>query len=187
MKVVGIAGSPRLKGNSTYLLETALEVIQARGIETEKIILNQYKISPCQAHADCPRLKKCRVQDDAPWIIEKMVEADGLIIASPVYFWSFSAQVKSLLDRNFFLFTHDIQLKAGVFGLIAVQGSEGAENAIREMKKFAGWPGKTTQKFFTLKTSAGGEDKHVKDNPEIVAKAERMGRNIASLLLNAPK
>jgi multimeric flavodoxin WrbA len=183
LKVVAIAGSPRPEGNSTYLLEQALEVISSRGIETEKIILNQYMITPCHGHEDCHELKKCRTQDDVPWILEKLIKADGLIFASPVYFWSISAQIKTLLDRTFFLFTHDIQPEARCYGFIAVQGSEGAAKAIQEMKKFMGRPGGPSKKIFTLSGSAGGPGKHVKDNPEIVRKARDLGKHMADFLL----
>jgi len=185
MKVVAICGSPRLEGNSNYLADQALEVLKSQGIETEKFNLNQCKMTPCQGHPDCPTLKKCRLQDDIPGIIEKMMKADGLIIASPVYFFSICAQIKILLDRTYFLFTHSQHFKAGCYGLIAVQGSEGAERAFQEMQHFAGFPGQTPQKFFKLKASAGGPDKHVKDNPEIVQKARDLGRHMADFLLTA--
>jgi len=84
MKVVAIGGSPRLNGNSNYLIDQVLNELASCGIETEKIVLNQYKINPCQAHDNCGELPKCLQQDDAPWILEKFSEADGVIVASPV-------------------------------------------------------------------------------------------------------
>ena len=66
MKVVAIGGSPRIKGNSNYLIDRVLEELSSCGIEIEKIVLNQYKIGPCQAHDNCHDVKKCLQQDDAP-------------------------------------------------------------------------------------------------------------------------
>jgi multimeric flavodoxin WrbA len=183
MKVVAIGGSPRLDGNSNYLIDQVLNELASRGVETEKIILNQYKISPCQAHENCRELPKCLQQDDAPWILEKFAEADGVIIASPVYFATISAQVKTFMDRSFFLFGHDIKMKAKCFGLIAIAGRMGADEAIQELRKFTGPPGTSRVKALILKGAVGGPDKHVKDNPELVKQAREMGKQMAEVLL----
>jgi multimeric flavodoxin WrbA len=183
MKVVGIGGSPRLKGNSNYLLEQVLDEVARHGIETEKVILNQYRISPCQAHDNCHDVKKCLVQDDAPWILEKFSGADAVVIASPVYFATISAQVKTFMDRSYFLFGHGINMKAKCYGLIAIAGRGGFDEAAEELKKFTGPPGISRPKTFILKGPVGGPDKHVKDNPEMVKQAREMGRQIAEVLL----
>ncbi len=102
MKVVAIGGSPRLNGNTNYLIDQVLDELASRRVETEKIVLNQYIISPCQAHDNCGELSKCLQQDDAPWILERFSQADGVVIATPVYFASVSAQIKTFMDRSFF-------------------------------------------------------------------------------------
>jgi multimeric flavodoxin WrbA len=182
MKVVAIGGSPRLGGNSNFLIDQVLKELESQGIETEKIILNEYKIGFCQAHDNCHQVKKCLQQDDAPWILEKFSQADGVIIASPVYFGSVSAQIKAFMDRSFFLFGHGIEMKAKCYGLIAIAGRRGADETIQELRKFTGPPGMRHTKVLTLKGSAGGPDKHVKDNPELVEKAREMGRQMAKIL-----
>jgi len=185
MKVVAIGGSPRLDGNSNYLLGQVLNELASCGIETEKIILNEYKIGFCQAHDNCRQVKKCLQQDDAPWILERFSQADGVIVASPVYFGSISAQIKTFMDRSFFLFGHDIEMKAKCFGLIAIEGRMGADEAIKELRKFTGPPGMRRVKVLTLKGSAGGPDKHVRDNPELVKQAREMGKQMAEVLAQA--
>jgi multimeric flavodoxin WrbA len=187
MKVVAIGGSPRLDGSSNYLIDQVLNELASCGIETEKIVLNQYKINPCQAHENCHELPKCLQQDDAPWILEKFSQADGVIIASPVYFGTISAQVKTFMDRSFFLFTHDIEMKAKCFGLIAIAGRRGFDEALEELRKFTGPPGTSRVKVLTLKGSAGGPDKHVKDNPELVKQAREMGKQMAKVLMDREK
>jgi multimeric flavodoxin WrbA len=182
MKVVAIGGSPRLDGNINYLIDRALEELAAQGIETEKIILNEYKIGPCQAHDKCHSAKKCLQQDDAPAILEKFSQADGVIVASPVYFGSISAQIKTFMDRSFFLFAHDIKMKARCYGLIAVAGRRGADETIQELSKFAGRPDAAGDNILTLKASAGGPDKHVRDNPEVVKQARDLGKQMAKML-----
>ena len=187
MKVVAIGGSPRVNGNSNYLIDRVLEELSSRGIETEKILLNQYKIGPCQAHDNCHDIKKCLQQDDAPWILEKYSQADGVVIASPVYFGSISAQVKTFFDRTFFLFTHNIKTKAKCFGLIAIAGGVGQEETIQYLRKFVGHFGASKVKVFTLKGAAGGPDKHVKDNPDLVKQAREMGEQMADILMGKRK
>jgi multimeric flavodoxin WrbA len=169
MKVVAIGGSPRLDGNSNYLMGQALDELTSRGVETETIILNQYKIGPCHA----------------PWILEKYRQADGIILASPVYFATISAQMKTFMDRSVFLFRHDKGPRAKCFGLIAIAGRMGFDETIEELRKFTGPPGTDRIKALTLKGSAGGPDKHVKDNPELVKQAREMGRQMAELLAQA--
>lgn len=187
MKVVAIGGSPRLNGNTNYLVDQVLKELASCGIETEKIVLNQYKINPCQAHDNCHELSKCLQQDDAPWILEKFSQADGVIVASPVYFGTISAQVKTFMDRSFFLFTHDIKMKARCFGLIAIAGNMGFNEAIQELRKFVGPPGTSRVKVFTLKGAAGEPGKHAKDNPELVAEAREMGRQMTKVLIAEKK
>ena len=65
IKVVAIGGSPRLHGNTNYLIDQVLSELTSRGVETEKIVLNEYKISPCQAHENCGSFTECQQQDDA--------------------------------------------------------------------------------------------------------------------------
>ena len=182
MKVVAIAGSPRLGGNSNYLIDQVLDELDQHDIETEKIVLNQYKISPCQAHENCHDVKECLVQDDAPWILKKFAEADAVVIGTPVYFTTISAQVKTFMDRSYFLFGHGIKMQAKCYGLIAIAGRGGYDEAIQELRKFTGPPGTTNIETFILKGAAGGPDKHVKDNPEMVKQAREMGKQIADIL-----
>ena len=85
MKILAIVGSPRPEGNTSYLVDQALQEAAARGLETEKIILTQHRVNPCQGHENCASFSACKQDDDAPWILDKFVNADGVILASPVY------------------------------------------------------------------------------------------------------
>ncbi|MDD3854033.1 MAG: flavodoxin family protein, partial [Syntrophomonadaceae bacterium] len=64
MNILAIMGSPRLYGNTNYLTDQALDAANKAGATTEKIILNQYKIHPCDGHINCASLKKCAHNDD---------------------------------------------------------------------------------------------------------------------------
>ncbi|WP_206808556.1 flavodoxin family protein [Paradesulfitobacterium ferrireducens] len=103
MKVVGFCGSPRVKGNTEFLVGTALEQLQKQGIETELIRLADKKIDQCSGCYACVNTKECSIEDDFQELFQKMMEADGLILGSPVYHSSITPKLKALLDRAGFL------------------------------------------------------------------------------------
>ena len=99
MKVIGICGSPRDKGNTEYLLQYTLDKLKEKGIETELIKLREKKVAYCVACYKCVKLKKCAVNDDLEEIFQKIEAADGLLLGSPVYHGAATPLLKSLLDR----------------------------------------------------------------------------------------
>ena len=99
MKVIGILGSPRRGGNSEILLDRALEAGQSQGLQIKKLILNEMNLKPCRECLSCARDGKCAVNDDMQLIYRQLDQADRLIIASPIFFGSLSAQLKAMVDR----------------------------------------------------------------------------------------
>jgi multimeric flavodoxin WrbA len=102
MKVVAINGSPRPKGNTYTLLEMVLTELQAEGIETELIQVGGKPVRGCMACYKCAELKNRRCSMDKDIInecIEKMDEADGILLGSPTYFANVSSEMKALIDR----------------------------------------------------------------------------------------
>jgi len=100
VKIIGIVGSPRKGGNTELLVKEALSAAKGEGAKTELISLAGKTIKPCDGCRSCRKAKKCRIQDDdLPPIFEKMLKADGIILASPVYFGSATPQIKALIDR----------------------------------------------------------------------------------------
>jgi multimeric flavodoxin WrbA len=180
MKVVAIGGSPRLSGHSNFLIDQALDEIRARGVDTEKIVLNEYKIGPCQAHLNCGSFSECQQKDDASWILDKFSEADGLIIASPVYFGTISAQMKTFMDRSFFLYMHGRRPRPKCAGLIAIAGRGGAEETLKELRKFVRAP---DIKIFTLAGYAGRPDADPHNQAELIKQAREMGKQMAEVLV----
>lgn len=100
MKVVGIVGSPRKGGNTEILTAHALQAIAEEGLETELISLAGLEIKPCTACMACSKGEQCSIQDDLFPLYLKMKEADGIILASPVYFGSATALIKGLMERT---------------------------------------------------------------------------------------
>ena len=100
MKVLGINGSPRIGGNTDILLDRVLEGAKSKGAKTEKIILNKLKFSPCQECENLPDDGSCIVEDDMKAIYEKIKDIDSLILASPIFFGSLSAQTKMMMRAS---------------------------------------------------------------------------------------
>ncbi len=102
MKVLGISGSPRAGGNTEILVNLALDVLAEEGIETEFLSLADRPIKPCQGCGRCAGTDPPRCAQDDPafeGIIERFVEAQGILVGSPVYFGSATPQTMAMLDR----------------------------------------------------------------------------------------
>jgi multimeric flavodoxin WrbA len=100
MKVVAISGSPRRSGNTEKLIEHTLKSISEENINTELISLAGLDIRPCTACLACKEGEQCSIDDDLMPIYKKMKASDGIILASPVYFGSCTAVLKSLMERT---------------------------------------------------------------------------------------
>ena len=100
IRILGISGSPRRDGNTVQLLkETLGAAAEEDGATTELISLAGKDIKPCDGCRTCRTTKECRIKDDLQPIFDKMVEADGIILATPVYYGSATPQIKALMDR----------------------------------------------------------------------------------------
>ena len=98
-RVVGISGSPRRGGNTDTLLDKALEGARLGGAVSEKIFLNDLAFKPCQGCGGCLRTGICVIRDDMRHIYRAVENADSVIIASPVFFGTVTAQLKAMIDR----------------------------------------------------------------------------------------
>lgn len=98
-KVLILSSSPRRGGNSDTLCDEFLRGAQEAGHEVEKIFLKDKTIHYCTGCGVCNEGKPCPQKDDAPEIVRKMVAADVIVLATPVYFYTMSAQMKTLIDR----------------------------------------------------------------------------------------
>ncbi|MBT4483721.1 MAG: flavodoxin family protein [Candidatus Latescibacteria bacterium] len=99
MKILAVSGSPRKDGNTERLLKTALDIIESHGIQTEFFSLREKSILTCNACMGCEKGPRCILDDDFDPIFNAMVESDGFIIGSPVYFGSATGEVTAFLDR----------------------------------------------------------------------------------------
>ncbi len=98
-KIVAIYGSPRRKGNTATLLKKAIEGARDSGADVEEIVLRDLKISPCLEIYGCLQAGECAIKDDFQMVRDKILNAQGLILASPVFFYTVSSHTKMLMDR----------------------------------------------------------------------------------------
>ena len=148
VKVLGIFGSPRKGGNTELLLEEALKGAEAEGAQTERLYLTEFTITPCKECHGCDRSGECIILDDMQKIYPKLVEADVIILASPIFFYSITAWAKALVDRCQTFWSKKYLLKDRSLGkegkrrkgfFISVAGTKGKrvfEGAILTVKYF---------------------------------------------------
>lgn len=135
MRVLGIQGSPRRGGNTELLLRELLRGCRDAGAEVEEIFLRDLKITPCLEIYACKKDGQCPINDDMKPLYPKLVEADVLAVASPIFFYAVSAHLKALIDRCQAIWARKYLLKQpvapgktarkGVF--LAIGGSKGSK------------------------------------------------------------
>ncbi len=135
MKVLGISCSMRKGGNSEVLVSEALAAAAKCGAETELITLAEKRISPCEGCYACAKTGECRIQDDVQPIHRSMLGADGIIFATPVYFFFAAGQTKTLLDRCHALYINS-RLANKVGGIISVASSMGNTGVWHQFNAF---------------------------------------------------
>ncbi|HMK54186.1 MAG TPA: flavodoxin family protein [Methanobacteriaceae archaeon] len=136
-KVVMICASPRKKSNTMEVLEECAQVLEGEGLEVEIISLRKQKIDSCHACLKCAKIKKCKLDDGLNDIIEKVREADGFIVGSPVYFGTARGDLMAALQRmGMVSMVTDKYLSWKVGGPIAVARRGGHTATIQELLMF---------------------------------------------------
>jgi multimeric flavodoxin WrbA len=108
MKVTILQGSARKKGNTAKVLSWVVEELEILGHDVESIYLSSKNLKGCLGCAKCkeePNSIGCVQKDDVPLILEKMVASELVIFSSPLYFWGVTAQLKTIIDRTYSLYT----------------------------------------------------------------------------------
>lgn len=136
-KVLILSGSPRIGGNSDILCDEFMKGAKESGNTVEKINVSQKNIGYCKACYYCQKSGgECIIKDDMAEILQKMINADVLVLASPVYFYSIDAQLKTLIDRTV---ARWLEVKNKDFYYIATcaDGIEGLERTIECFRGYA--------------------------------------------------
>ncbi len=109
--ILGISGSPRRRGNTETLLDSFLEGAKAAGATVEKVVLKDIDFTACRGCNSCHKTGVCVVKDDAPVIFDRILAADCIAVASPIYSMGITAQLKGFIDRGQYLWARKLMLK----------------------------------------------------------------------------
>ena len=186
MKVLGIMGSPRIGGNTDLLLDEALKAARSQGAEVERVVVDKLKISPCKEYYGCLRDGNCVIRDDMDDLYPKLLNADVVIVASPIFFYGVTSQAKALIDRCQALWARRYVLKQeppdsgrkGAFiGVGATKGQNLFEGSILTLKYFFQAIGVTyADELLIRSVDKKGE---IRAHPTALADAFELGKRLA--------
>ena len=134
MKVLIINGSPHANGNTAIAVNELVKTFEAQGVEAEVCHIGNKDIRGCIACGKCRELGKCVFNDAVNELAPKFEEADGLVVASPVYYASANATLIACLDRLFFSTSFDKTMKVGASVVVARRG--GCSATFDELNKY---------------------------------------------------
>lgn len=188
VKILCVNGSPRRGGNTEAVLREAIDAAAKAGAEAEMMSLADYDLKPCTGCDSCFEAGRCAIEDDVEEVFERVRGADSVILASPVYFFNVTAQVKTFIDRVGYL---DIArgrepFRNKVGGAVAVAAKTGSSSALSQMALFF-----SACRMITVapqvtvlaseKGDASGDARGMDDARELVANVVRVAKATASL------
>ena len=180
MKVLIINGSPRVHGNTSIAVDEVVKTFEAEGIETEIIQIGNKDVRGCIACGSCAESGKCVFDDVVNELASKFEEAEGLIIASPVYYASANATLIACLDRLFYCTHFDKTMKVGASIVVARRG--GCSATYDELNKYftiSGMPVASSQYWNSVH---GGGKGDAKQDLEGLRTMRVLGKNMAFLM-----
>ncbi len=185
-KILALFGSPRKKGNTTVLANQIILGAESRGAEVERVYLHGLNIKPCQGCYACQAedSKGCVIDDDMQDVYSKVAKADALIIASPVYWFTMSAQTKIFMDRCIALYSEnneESRLYGKKIAIAMTYGdkdafSSGCVNALRTFQDIYNFVGSDITGIVHGSAEEPGE---IADNAELMQDAQTLGKELA--------
>lgn len=179
--VLVFKGSPREKGNSSLLAEQAAAGAKASGAVVESFDLHNMNIHPCDACDVCQETGVCVLKDDMQMLYPKLRQADAIVLASPIYWFTMSAQTKLFIDRWYGMESSDGNaLKGKQFGILLTYGdsdpySSGAINAIRTFQDMLRYIGGNIAGIIYGTAMDIGD---VLNQPELMQRAYQLGEKL---------
>ena len=180
MKVLIINGSPRVNGNTSIAVDEVAKTFETEGIETEIIQIGNKDVRGCIACGSCAESGKCVFDDVVNELASKFEEAEGLVIASPVYYASANATLIACLDRLFYSTHFDKTMKVGASIVVARRG--GCSSTYDELNKYftiSGMPVASSQYWNSVH---GGGKGDAKQDLEGLRTMRVLGKNMAFLM-----
>jgi multimeric flavodoxin WrbA len=135
-KVLILSSSPRRGGNSDLLCDQFILGAQESGHDAEKISFKDKKINYCTGCGTCFNKKRCSQKDDMAEILEKMIAADVIVMATPVYFYTMCGQMKTLIDRTCARYTEVSNKEFYFIVTAAVKSKQAMERTLEEFRGF---------------------------------------------------
>ena len=184
-KILVLFSSPRKKGNSATLANEIIRGAESEGAKVEAVFLNGMNISPCQACYACRKKdsKGCAIDDDMQSIYPKLVECDTWVIASPVYWFTMSAQAKLFMDRCFAMLAYADNPFVGKRIAIAMSYGDsdpfnsGCVNALRTFQDSFNYVGANIIGMVYGSANEAGE---ITSNVNLMQQAESLGKKLAN-------
>jgi len=183
-RIVIVKGSPRKNGNSAILAEQVAIGARAIGAKVESFDLHFMNIQPCDACDACQEQtdRDCIVEDDMTALYPQLRQADAIVIASPIYWFTVSAQTKLFIDRGFYPLggPQGHGLKGKSIGLILTYGdsdpfTSGAVNALRMFQDMFRYAGADIAGIIYGSASQAGE---IQNQPDLLEKAYQLGQQL---------
>lgn len=181
MEIVALMGSPRKGGNTDILTDSFLEGAAERGAVFEKIYLNDLEIRGCQGCLSCHKQGKCRQDDDMQQVYEKLLSADLWVLATPVYWWGPTSQIKAAIDRMYAFDYGDNRKR--VEGKRAVLISAFFDEPAEATPFLVGMV-RSAVSYLNMELAGevlvrAGKKGEVRSNPEALAEARELGERVA--------
>lgn len=184
--ILVLLGSPRKKGNSAALAQHIIRGAESCGAITDTVYLNGMKIGPCQACYSCrkPGSSGCVVDDDMQTLYPKLQSSDTWVIASPVYWFSVSAQTKLFMDRCFAMFNETVEKNQLLNKQIAIAMSYGDSDAfnsgcVNALRTFQDTYNYVGAKIVGMVYGSAYEPGEIETNTLLIDQAEELGRKLA--------
>lgn len=180
MKVLIINGSPRVNGNTSIAVREVEDVLKEEGIDVKTVQIGNKDIRGCIACGRCSELGKCAIDDTVNELAEEFESADGLIVASPVYYASANATLIACLDRLFYSTPFDKRMKVGASIACARRG--GCSATFDELNKYftiCNMPIASSQYWNSIHGRAKGEAEFDEEGKQTM---RTLGHNMAFLI-----
>lgn len=193
-RILAVYGSPRRKGNTSTLLRSAVEGARAEGAKVTEMVLRDLTMSPCLEIYACKKDGRCIIRDDFQLFIDQIIASQGIMIASPIFFYTVSAHTKILIDRCQSLWVKKYWIDQTPYGkwepkrkgLFISAGATGGkkmfDGALLTIRFF--FDVLDTELWRSLLYRRLDAEGDVLKHPEYLEEANKAGRDLASVLMN---
>jgi multimeric flavodoxin WrbA len=182
MKAIGIIASPRKDGNTDTLVREVLSAASENGYQVETYYLNQMDGKGCQACMYCKTHDRCHQDDDISRLMESMKTADAVVFGSPLYYWEFTSQFRTFIDRLYMFLNPDFTVKLPKGKKAVVITSQGNpdvqafNNVLTDFDKLL-----TTYGFLKvggIHMVAGNDPSAARNRKDLMEEARSVGRSL---------